>query len=102
MRDQSVRILCTSCRGGTTFTVTGQNLDVVQEPRLLLYVAGVVSQQQKRQADMPEEIEYRLEHGEVHMIVLCSTVGVKLKFPFGFRSTEPKRYTVLTKKQLQN
>ena len=25
------------------------------------------------------------------------TVGVKLKFPFGFRSTEPKRYTVLTK-----
>ena len=29
-------------------------------------------------------------------------VGVKLKFPFGFRSTEPKWHTVLTKKQLQN
>ena len=25
------------------------------------------------------------------------TVGVKLKFPFGFCSTEPKRCTVLTK-----
>ena len=25
------------------------------------------------------------------------TVGVKLKFPFGFCSTEQKRYTVLTK-----
>ena len=26
-----------------------------------------------------------------------STVEVKIKFPFGFRSTELKRYTVLTK-----
>ena len=26
-----------------------------------------------------------------------TTVEVKLKFPFGFRSTEPKRYTILTK-----
>ena len=25
------------------------------------------------------------------------TVGVKLKFPFRFRSTKPKQYTVLTK-----
>ena len=30
-------------------------------------------------------------------VVHILTVGVKLKFPFGFRSTEPKRYTVLTK-----
>ena len=27
----------------------------------------------------------------------AGTVGVKLKFPFGFHSTELKRYTVLTK-----
>ena len=26
-----------------------------------------------------------------------TTVGVKLKFPFGFRSTEPKWYTILAK-----
>ena len=26
-----------------------------------------------------------------------ATVGVKLKFPFHFRSTKPKRYTILTK-----
>ena len=26
-----------------------------------------------------------------------TTVGVKIKFPFGFHSTELKRYTVLTK-----
>ena len=38
---------------------------------------------------------------------LLATVGVKLKFPFGFRCTEPKRYAILTKnsyktdKQLQ-
>ena len=30
------------------------------------------------------------------------TVGVKLKFPFSFRGTEQKRYTVPTKNQLQN
>ena len=31
------------------------------------------------------------------------TVGVKLKFPFGFPSTKPKRYVHRTnKKQLQN
>ena len=40
----------------------------------------------------------------IHVLV-CEyvyTVGVKLKFPVGFRSTELKRYTILTKKQLQN
>ena len=33
-------------------------------------------------------------------VCLCHpahTVGVKLKFPFGFSSTEPNQYTILTK-----
>ena len=33
----------------------------------------------------------------IEMMKEYSTVGVKLKFLFGFHSTEPKRYTILTK-----
>ena len=32
-----------------------------------------------------------------HTVSTVCTVGVKIKFPFSFRSTELKRYTVLTK-----
>ena len=53
-----------TCSGGTIYTVTGQNLDVVEEPHLLLYVRGVASQQ-KRQAEEMEQVEYVLQADHV-------------------------------------
>jgi len=35
--------------GGTTFVVSGQNMDVVQQPRLLFYISETSSSRRKRQ-----------------------------------------------------
>ena len=44
------------CSGGTNYTVTGQNLDIVQEPRLIVYVS-VPQNVAKRQAQGSQEVE---------------------------------------------
>ena len=51
-----VLFLVSACSGGTNYTVTGQNLDIVQEPRLIVYVSAPQNVA-KRQAQGSQEVE---------------------------------------------
>lgn len=63
--------------GGTIYTVTGQRLDIVEEPRLLLYVRRNVV---KRQAQDTQEIELESEvRINEAIVLLCSASTVLQK-----------------------
>ena len=49
-----------SCSGGTEYIVTGQNLNIVQNPKLLISVRSSVGGRQTRQA-MEEDMEMWFE-----------------------------------------
>ena len=63
------------CSGGTNYTVTGQNLDIVQEPRLIVYVSA------------PQNVAKRQAQGsqEVELLSDVSPILSKISFAVGFK-----------------
>ena len=71
----------TFSRGGTNYTVTGQRFDIIQKPRLIIYVTGVANRQ-TRQAGTPVDGETRIRlESEVRTYTYVCYIEAKYVLP---------------------